>query len=215
VIPVADYAFDHRLYLPGMGLIVGFVLAVLPWLTARVRASVSIALTLALLGTLGVLTFNRNQDYGSEESMWRDVVDKRPANLRARNDLAVTLSERQAYEEALSCYQGVLDRVPPDVLDRLDRGDVVRGAIIPAISDQWNYFRAHANLGLLVFRTRHDAARAAWHYRRALGVNPTHAGLQIKLRRAEEALEQASQTHEPPAGDQSDVMRSDNHEPRP
>jgi len=183
IIPVADYAFDHRMYLPSIGAIAALVCVVYVVLQDRIRASVLGALALAAVGALSCMTYARNMDYQTEERMWQDVVSKRPANLRARNNLAVALSERKAFEDAMACYVSVLQMIPDEEREKLDRGEVIPGAVIPANSARINYFRAHANLGLLHYRVRGDRRTALQHYNRALGADPLNTNIRTRIDR--------------------------------
>ena len=196
IIPVADYAFDHRVYLAGVGPLVTLVLVGGLWLRERAPTVARPALALTILLTLSGLTVARNADYQTEETMWRDVVRKRPRNLRAINDLAVTLSERGAFAEAAAHYQQVLDTMPSAIREALDRGDL-RDAGEGGNSYRRNYLRAHANLGLMHYQLLHDPATAAEHYHRALGVNPGDAAVKAKLDVVETLLSPVSSNGSP------------------
>ena len=188
VIPVADYAFDHRMYLPLAGVVVAIVFGGHTLLRDRIRKPLLIGLACAGALMLAAMTYLRNCDYQTEDRMWRDVVDKAPHNLRARNDLAVALSEMGKADEAIAEYNEVLARIPETERDRFMRGDVDLQAMIPANSHRQNYFRAHANLGLLNQLLLKDSESAVRHYRAALRVNPGHAGVRAKLAAAEAKL---------------------------
>ena len=180
-IPVADYAFDHRMYLPLAGVVVVFVFASYEILKIRMRPWCLVIFACLLVVALARMTYLRNEDYQSEETMWRDVVEKCPHNLRARNDLAVALSENGKVNEAIIEYKIVLSDIPESVKERFRRGDVVTRSIVPANSYQHNYFRAHANLGLLMYNILGDNTSAMEHYRVALMVYPHHEGVRAKL----------------------------------
>ena len=181
IIPVADYAFDHRMYVPLAGIVAAMVFGTHALLKDRIRRPLLVGLACTTVAMLAVLTWLRNCDYQTEEAMWRDVVDKCPDNLRARNDLAVALSEAGKVEEALAEYGEVLARIPDEEKERFRQGDVDLSAMIPANSHRQNYFRAHANLGLMKQLLLGDTEAATMHYRAALRVNPGHAGVRAKL----------------------------------
>jgi tetratricopeptide (TPR) repeat protein len=66
------------------------------------RAVQAVALV-ALAGTAGglaLLTLDRNRDYASEERIWRDTVEKRPDNPRARLNYGVRLAAERRYGDA-------------------------------------------------------------------------------------------------------------------
>ncbi len=178
VIPIADLAVEHRMYLPLAPLLVLLVLGAYEGLGALERrlgrAGLCHRLGVALAGvaalTLAGMTVRRNADYGSELRLWQDTVAKRPENVRAQITLGSVLAGRGELAEAMKHYRTAL---------RLD----------PRSS------RAHANLAtaLMVqaqlrapFVTpqaqatttpsgQADLAEAVRHYRRALKLDPEQA----------------------------------------
>jgi tetratricopeptide (TPR) repeat protein len=55
------------------------------------------AICIAIIAILAALTFQRNAQYQSAESLWRDTLAKRPTSGRAHYNLAFALSE-EAHE---------------------------------------------------------------------------------------------------------------------
>lgn len=92
VLPINDLAFEHRMYLSIIPLI---LLAVLlgkeivarlferAGLSARWAHTLQVFVLLMIAGTLGVLTFQRNDLYHDPYAMWQDVLRQRPENIRA------------------------------------------------------------------------------------------------------------------------------------
>jgi Flp pilus assembly protein TadD len=110
-VPIADPAFEHRLYLP---LAAPVVLAVLgawealravarrfQWSWGQALAFTSGAVVLAVVA-LTTLTVRRNHDYRSAIAIWSDTVRKRPENPRARVNLGLGLLAENRIEEGLS-----------------------------------------------------------------------------------------------------------------
>ena len=95
IIPIADYAFEHRLYLPVAGLaslfagsIVMLVNRLLRKRESTVRVALaSSALVLAVAAALTVRTVDRNKDYASFIRITRSNVRIRPHNFRVRTML--------------------------------------------------------------------------------------------------------------------------------
>ena len=105
------------------------------------------------------MTYARNTVYGTEVSMWADVVAKRPDNLRARNDLAVALSEAGRVGEAMEAYRSILERIPESERKRLSAGERPRGRTVSKYSYRYHFARAQANMGQLLARMgRRDEA---------------------------------------------------------
>ena len=98
-IPIQDAAFEHRMYLPLVAVVVMVVggLACLATEIGRRAGTMPLvgrvagSLAGAVVVLLAILTIVRNEDYSSAERLYADNVAKRPANARARLSLAVQL----------------------------------------------------------------------------------------------------------------------------
>jgi hypothetical protein len=91
---LTEIAAEHRMYLPMVGwislaVIGGWGLA-RRWFLSRVLAGV---LCVTIVATLAVLTFQRNAQFQTAESIWLDTISKRPNNGRAHYSLACVLSD--------------------------------------------------------------------------------------------------------------------------
>jgi len=182
IIPIADPAFEHRMYLPLAAVVVLIVLAGDAWLQRfEPRAGGGsgpshLVRTLALGAlalVLGSLTARRNLDYKDPLTIWSDVVSKRPQNQRAQFNLGYALELLGRYDESLEHYREAV-RIAPDYPD------------------------AQVNLGLALVR-KGEVEEGIEHYRSALALKKdwpvVHYDLGIawkRLGKFEEAL--ASQT---------------------
>lgn len=188
VVPFADLAVEHRMYLPLAAVIVTVVTAL--WKASTfVPASgfpfykvFSWTAAVAVLATFSWLTYSRNADYQSEETMWRDVVNKRPGNLRAKNDLAVALSEAGRFEEAVKEYDRVITSIPPEKLDALEKGQLTVVDVFDTNSCEYHYFRANSNKALLMSRQSGGENEALRLYVRALKVAPINIAVRAKVK---------------------------------
>ena len=159
VIPIADAAAEHRMYLPLAGAVALFVLGADTLLrdlaSSRLRAMSGLVLSALVVTGLGSMTIRRNADYHSELVLWRDTVAKRPRNARAHSNLCAILSEQGDEQEAIShCTEAI----------RLD----------PAYAD------AHHNLGA-VYARQGRLAEAIVHDAEALRLDPTHVQTHLDL----------------------------------
>ena len=121
VMPLADLAFEHRMYLPLAAVATGVVLG--GWLGGQwlVRRGIIPSPALPVIGgllvmfagiALGYLTFQRNVDYRSELSLWEDTVAKAPESARAHYNLGVVLVKAGRIDEAMRQYQAALELDP-------------------------------------------------------------------------------------------------------
>ena len=107
VMPLADLAFEHRMYLPLAAVAVAVVLGVYAAssalaLSARRRATVFGCLLGGVGLALAALTWQRNNDYRDEFLLWQDVVARRPNHPRAHNCLGNALADRGQVDEAIA-----------------------------------------------------------------------------------------------------------------
>ena len=167
LVPIADAAFEHRMYLPLAAVSVLVVIGAYEALGAffrrlgaprDLRRWVQVGLLVAVVAGLGAATFRRNQDYRSEFAIWRDTLAKRPQNPRAHNGMGFVLHQWGRVDEAIAHYSAAL-RFEPDYAD------------------------AHNNLGV-IFAKRGDLAAAAEQFAEALRIDPNHSDAAANLARA-------------------------------
>ncbi len=115
-VPIVDVIFEHRLYLPMVGLCLSF-----PFLVAAAIGSfparwslrlkpVPIGVTIIMALTIG--TILRNEVWRDERRLWADVISKSPGKVRAHNALAMAHFERGEYEKGLEVARGALEALP-------------------------------------------------------------------------------------------------------
>ncbi len=135
-VPLADLAFDHRMYLPLAPLVALVVLAcrqanqsvgrVLRWEpSAETRLLVVEAILVAI--PLGWRTVLRNEDYRTEVALYRADVAACPQSRRAQNNLGVAL-----------LHSGFVD----EGLDRVQRGYELACAVVRDGREIDWYFRS-------------------------------------------------------------------------
>jgi tetratricopeptide (TPR) repeat protein len=183
-IPIADPAFEHRLYLPLAAVVVLGVSAVYALLGRR-----SLPVFLALAVGLGFLTTRRNEDYRSELSIWSDTVAKRPDNVRAQYNLGNVLTEAGRATEAIGHYEQAL-RINPgyaeahnnlgNVLQKSGRETEAKAHFERSLQINPKNAEAHNNLGN-VFLHEGKVSDAIGHYEQALRIKPDYAEAHVDL----------------------------------
>jgi tetratricopeptide (TPR) repeat protein len=143
---------EHRMYLP-----LSTVMALAVCCGQRWLGRCALPALLAAAIAMGVLTHRRNHDYRSALALWSDTVAKRPANPRAHDGLAETLSRLGRMDDAIA-----------------HRREAVR--LLPYES------RYHYNLALTLASAQ-QRAEAIHHYQQSLQLAPgearTHNNLAI------------------------------------
>lgn len=109
-VPIADLAFEHRMYLALAGVLAvalpaGYFLLnkMLDHLALFQRSEGLILGGSAMLvgALLAGRTILRNEDYSSEISIWASAIEVRPRSARAQYNLGTALSRKQHAEEAV------------------------------------------------------------------------------------------------------------------
>lgn len=192
LIPIPDLAFEHRMYLPLAPLVVAVVLGAYvagrrlisgrPSLQPTVRLA-SVCLIAGIAGVLGILTYLRNDDYGSELRIWQDTVAKAPHNYRAHNNFGRALAHEDRSAEAIVHYQRALEINPDYTETNFNFGLLLVqlrrfGEAIPRLQQVLKIrphdVEAHLNLGVALAHQGHDDA-AIGRYRKVLEINPRFA----------------------------------------
>jgi tetratricopeptide (TPR) repeat protein len=172
IIPISTIMADRYLYLPGVGLFLGFSLLVHK-VSAKFfgKSFVPVVITaVVLVLSLSFITIQRNKVWANSLSLWEDSLSKAPNSPIAHKNLADVLDERGRRDEAIGHYLEAL-RLKPD------------------------YAQAHNNFGL-VLASQGKYEEAINHYRQALRLkkeySSAHNNLAIALLKTGKVEEAAS-----------------------
>jgi protein O-mannosyl-transferase len=195
IMPFEDLIYEYRMYLPLAGVVTLVVLGSYHFGSRLIRhlpvpeqqqpilaRKIAIASTLALVTWFTFLTAQRNFDYKSEIVLWRDVINKRPQNSRAHNNLGILLLERGLSEEALAHFSEAC-KYKPDYADAqcnlgwelLKRGNLEEGKfhLSEALRIKPQHELAHFYMGNINL-TEGNTKDAIDYYSRTLKINPRH-----------------------------------------
>ena len=218
-IPIADLAFEHRMYLPLAGLTVlavtaGYIL--LNRVTKRFLFVLKfghrigiISLTI-IITALFLTTLRRNNDYRSAMSIWQSVLEVVPDNPVAHNNLGLALKSLDRVNEAIMHYQTAIKLNPGEAkaynnlgiaLKSLGRLDEAVNCYRNAILLEPNYVEAHNNLGNAL-RLQGKFDEAVGNFRSALQLDPANADICLNLglalqsqNKLDEAIDCFNQAH--------------------
>jgi Tfp pilus assembly protein PilF len=162
-----ELVFEHRNYLPSMVIILAMVALVIQYAKATWMGIVF----LCVVGILfTVWTYERNQVWMDEMSLYRDCAEKSPAKARPRNNFGAILLRRGRLPAAIDEFQAAL-RIKPDYAD------------------------AHYNLGIARVK-QGNLNNGIYHFSEALGLQPGNvkalnnmAATLVLLKRYPEAIE--------------------------
>jgi tetratricopeptide (TPR) repeat protein len=117
---VTQTVAEHRMYLPLAAVLVFVVIAVdRLW---RRRPLAFCALGLAVAVVFGLLTWQRNADYRTAESIWRDTMAKSPGNIRTHANMADVFLAAGNAEAAIRELDICVQMKPESAAHRYNRG---------------------------------------------------------------------------------------------
>lgn len=179
IIPISDVIFEHRLYLPSAGAFIAISVALS---LAIPRKAFTVVLVISVTA-LSIATWQRNQVWGDELTLWQDTVKKSPDKDRPHNNLAEAYNKRGRVDEAIKEVQIALKLNPGNAEAHsnlaaayLAKGETEQALehLQTAVKLDDNLFTAHYNLGIL-YRQRSDYDMAIGQLLLALKINPDFA----------------------------------------
>lgn len=138
VVPIFDVIFEHRLYLPSIGLFAA--LATLVLLASEksrsvCRGRIPLLATSVVIVILSAATFQRNQVWGSNITLWEDVARKSPGKARPWYNFGCYLTDAGRFEESIDALARAI-RIDPqhaDAWHNLGRAYILTGRIGEAV----------------------------------------------------------------------------------
>jgi Flp pilus assembly protein TadD len=179
---VTEIAAERRMYLPLASVITLAVLGVQSIRRGAFRRAVVVSLAIFW----GVLTVQRNADYTSDLTLWKDTVAKRPGNARAQVNLGAALVVHGAVDDAIGHFRKAIQIKPyySDAHYNLGIALAVQGQKAEAVEElrrairlEPGFAKAHRNLGILLAE-QGQLAEAAEHFERVVRLRPDDASAQ-------------------------------------
>lgn len=190
VIPINDLVFEHRVYLPSIGLFIALGAAAL-YALARLKGAKAIKVSLAAAAIIvaallavpyGGAAYMRNTVWQDELAFWEDTAGKSPGKARVHNNLGGVYYKRGMAEKAIAAFSAAI-RLKPDFADaHYNLGIALKdaGAMDEAISSfeaavrhQPSKANAHNNLGLAYYmKGRTD--EAIEEFKTSLSLDPAN-----------------------------------------
>ncbi|WP_414664127.1 tetratricopeptide repeat protein [Horticoccus sp. 23ND18S-11] len=177
-----SYVADHFQYVASLGLITLGAAGASRGLERLPRTG-AIAVTIALLGTLGTFTWQHAGTYRDVFTLYRTTLAKNPACWMAHNNLGIALVDAGRADEALTHYHQALglrrDYAEAEnnlgyALSRLGRHAEALTHLERAIQLKPGYADAHNNLGAALMGVGRSTEGIA-AFATAIGLNPRDA----------------------------------------
>jgi protein O-mannosyl-transferase len=203
IIPIRDVIYEHRLYLPSVGVLLVFGVflgeCVMRWRTPTVLAFT------AVLVLFSAATYQRNAVWKDELTLWSDVVRKSPKKARGHYNLGISYAQLKRTDDAIAQYQIALKSKPDDadIHNNLGVALAAQGFLEQALIQHRIVLQlrphdanAHNNMGIIL-KLLGRPEEAAKEYHAALDANPdfaqAHSNLGVVLKmlgRKEEAVQE-------------------------
>ncbi|WP_144213642.1 tetratricopeptide repeat protein [Shewanella donghaensis] len=108
IIPITDVGFEHRTYLPNVGLVI-ILAGILSSLVLEKINKIQILASLIILGVLGYLTLERNVLWADKLAFAKNEVSIAPDSIRAHTMLASVYVNDNKPVEALAEYEAAIN----------------------------------------------------------------------------------------------------------
>ncbi len=187
-IPIADVIFEHRVYLPSVGIFLAFA-ALASLLARRFSERGVVALVGVVAMVLAGATYARNEAWGSALSLWSDAAVKAPEKARPHYNLAMALEEKELPKEALREAVTAAKLAPTDpkpldligtIFGKYGKYDDAIAAFSEALRLDPTLSSAHVNLGD-AYRLKGLIPQALEQYQQAVQLTPTDADIYDKI----------------------------------
>jgi tetratricopeptide (TPR) repeat protein len=123
IVPISqNVIFEHRTYLPGFGFFLTLTGAFFYFFRERyIKIVVIILLIIASINT--VLTYQRNEIWKSEYTLWSDCIKKSPNKARTNNNFGLVLFGEGKILEAIEHYNKAINLTPDYIPPYCNRGN--------------------------------------------------------------------------------------------
>ncbi|MHC4141691.1 MAG: tetratricopeptide repeat protein [Planctomycetota bacterium] len=196
IVQVGDQALaDRYLYVPLIGLFILVAWSIDDLVPGRLphRSAVLAALSLSLLGALGVRTWHQVRDWRDSSTLFRRTLEVTTDNALAHNNLAGALVDEGRHAEARAHYEAAIRIDPPAThlkkqarfnlaatLAELGEGDLAIRHYREVLRDYPQDVEARSNLGVVLAGQGRNE-EALQELKEAIRLAPDHAESQYNL----------------------------------
>jgi tetratricopeptide (TPR) repeat protein len=179
ILPIADPMFEHRMYLPMVGVSI-FLLYSVFIIFQKVKPTALYSSLAYVIFLLGLLAYSRNNVWKNDLTLWTDVTENSINNSRAWYNKAKALEESGNHQEALKSYNRAIEIQPEyyyawnnrgNILDELGNHQEAIKAYDKAIEIKPGYYEAWNNKGTTVaLLGKHEEAITCFN--KVIEINP-------------------------------------------
>ncbi len=174
---LGDVLFEHRLYLPSVGIFVLVAYALLHLSKSRQKTLLAFSFAIAIV--FGGAAYARNAIWSDGFSLWSDVIKKAPRKARGYGNLALTYKSAGDINKAVEIYKIAIAINPKFADAHNNLGTIYSEAGLTsqaiehfeiAIMLEPENVTAHFNLATLHINAQPEKARE--HFKEALKIEP-------------------------------------------
>jgi Tfp pilus assembly protein PilF len=179
-VSLGDVIFEHRLYLPSVGLIALAGAGVARLMRSPRMGKAATVAAVAIAISLGAATYSRNSVWSSGMTFWGDVIEKSPDKARGYNNIAIFYRLEGRTGEALESIEKATS-IDPDIPQThynlaniyytQGRTDEAEEHFTEAIRLRPEYVAARVNLGIL-YKQAGQMDKAIEQYEAAVSYEP-------------------------------------------
>ena len=187
IIPL-ELVFEHRVYLPSMGLIILAIGLGVSLFKKEWRKWITY-LSILLILIFSYWTYERSFVWRGPFSLWMDAVKKSPHKARPYNNLGIAYGIKGKWDEAIEKYKQALNISPyfAEAHSNLGNAYNKKGMFDQAISEctraiaiKPNFAEPHTVLGI-VYQKRGELDKAISEYKKAIIIKPNFAKAHTNL----------------------------------
>ena len=123
IFPMEDVIFEHRLYLPMVGLSIAMTMTIFSLIRHRVLRA---AFIMTILLVWATMTYHRNIIWSDRFLFLKDALLKSPGKSRIYNSLGLAYAEHSFYAQALIAFNQAIVKDPNDLKPYNNRANVYR-----------------------------------------------------------------------------------------
>ena len=186
LIPIKDYMFEHRVYLPSFGFFIALIAGLFYLKDIRIwkkTVPAAILVLILLIIPYGAAAYLRNSIWKTELSLWTDSIKKSPQKGRPYNNRGLAFAKEEKFDLALNDFNKSIELSPNYVPAYYNRGIIFAKekkydkAIIDfnkAMDFESNDAKSYTNRGV-IFMSKNKYDKALNDFNKAIELNPSYA----------------------------------------
>ncbi|HAD47723.1 MAG TPA: hypothetical protein DCF92_02620, partial [Idiomarina sp.] len=167
IIPISDFAFEHRTYLPNIGLIIALVPLIDKLVSVPRRQGFIIIFV--VVSALTVTTAHRNYQWSDPYRFYSNELAYNPANQRVKSELARYALDKGKYEKGLRLFEEIVESGKVELTESL----LINLMVAYGNVGQWQKAKYYENIALKNIGRMHPSYRARIYLNQGIRLKET------------------------------------------